>query len=156
MGLNSFETNCKLRCFLQCSTGTRPAGSRTRFPRFLHPGDLGSLGETFPTPHAPENIFLYVFPLFSLFTLPNWYYLENKTIYLVFTLHNHKYTSNELLFLIFYFIFIILETPPRPPPNFPKIWGWSTCVLNVRLPAPTSHCPKTLGTLDLLPHFRSV
>ena len=85
------------------------------FPRFLCPGDLGTPGETFP-PTMPLRIFFFnVFPLFSLLAIPTWYYLENKSIYLVFSLHNIEYISNELLFFIFYFIFIILETSPRPP-----------------------------------------
>ena len=82
---------------------------RDMFPLFLRPMGLGTIAKMFP-PHQAPN----VFPLFSLFAIPAWYYLENKSLYLVFTLQNHKYTSNELLFFIFYFIFIILETSPHP------------------------------------------
>ena len=108
----------------------------------------GAPGETSPLPLL-RFFFVFVFTLILPFTIPTWYYFENKSNYLVFTLHNHEYTSNELLFLLFLFYFYIFRDVPPSPMNFPRIWGCLHMSTMCVFPLLPFHVPKTWENIEL-------
>ena len=115
-------------------------------PHVLETG--GAPGEMSPPLPLLRFFFVFVFTLFLPFTIPTWYYFENKLKYLVFTLHNHEYTSNEYYFWYFYFTFIFLEMSPHPPWISPKFGGVSTCLQCVFPHFRPSTSRKLGGTLS--------